>query len=255
MKIVYIVPGRMDADEVARREAVLRSWAEPQSCVEIATALEGPRSIECMFEEYLSIPGAAEVALRKEAEGFDAAILGCGGDPGLDALRELTTRMLVIGPGEASFHVAAMLGHRFGVLKTNADRFFSSVEMAFRAGVSEKLAEVIGVNVPVLEMTKHRAEMVETIVSAAERAMREKHVDTLAIGCMTMAFMELDRELQAALGIPVVNPARAALKLAEAMVSCGLRHSKRAFPQPPKLRSGQVTDYRDLYVGRSAERE
>ena len=248
MKIVYIVPGKMEADEAARRERILRSWADAQTYVELAVAANGPRSIECMYEEYLSIPGAVEVAMRKEEEGFDAAILGCGGDPGLDAIRELTTRMLVLGPGETSFHIAAMLGHRFGVLKTNGDRFFSSVELAFRAGVSEKLAEVIGVDIPVLEMQKSRGKIIETVVQAAGRAIREKHVDALAIGCMTMAFMEVDRELGNALGIPVVNPAKEALKLAEALLNCGLMHSKRAFPQPVKLRTGLASSYRELYV-------
>lgn len=248
MKIVYIVPGRMDAEEAGRREAILQSWAGEGTQVEVAVSREGPRSIECMYEEYLSIAGATHVVMEKEAQGFDAAILGCGGDPGVDAFRELTTRMLVLGPGETSLHVACMLGHRFGVLKTNSDRYFSSVEMAFKAGVSEKLADVIAVNVPVLEMQNNRQKMIDTVVAAARKSMAEKHVDVLAIGCMTMAFMELDVELQAALGIPVVNPAKAALKMAEGLVACRLMHSKAAYPQPAKLRSGYIADYRDLYV-------
>ena len=81
MKIVYIVPGKMEADEAARRERILRSWADAQTYVELAVAANGPRSIECMYEEYLSIPGAVEVAMRKEEEGFDAALLGSGGLP------------------------------------------------------------------------------------------------------------------------------------------------------------------------------
>ncbi len=248
MKIVYIVPGPMEPEEVARREEILRGWANDTTHVEIAAATKGPHSIESMYEEYLSIPGAVELAMQKEAEGFDVAILGCGGDPGLDAVRELTTRMLVLGPGEASFHIASMLGHRFGVLKTNSDRFFSSIELAFRAGVSESLGEVIPVNIPVLEMQKNREKMLEVIVAAARRAMTEKHVDALAMGCMTMAFMELDRELTPLLGIPVVNPAKAALKLGETLSACGLMHSKLAYPQPVKLRHGLVSDYRNLYT-------
>jgi allantoin racemase len=58
------------------------------------------------------------------------------------------------------------------------------------------------------------------------------------LGCMTMAFAERHRELAAGLGVPVVSPAHAALKLAEALVGAGLTHSKRAYPVPPKLASG-----------------
>ena len=35
------------------------------------------------------------------------------------------------------------------------------------------------------------------------------------------------------LGIPVVNPAIASLKLLEATLACGLSHSKKAFQTPP----------------------
>jgi allantoin racemase len=253
MKIVYIVPGIMDLEEAGRREKILQDWANHDTFVQVAVAQEGPLSIECMYEEYLSIAGAAHVVMQKEAEGFDVAIIGCGGDPGVDAFRELTTRMLVLGPGEVSFHLAALLGHRFSVLKTNSDRFFSSVEMAFKAGVSEKLADIIAVNVPVLEMHSNREKMLDIIVKAAKKSIEEKHVDTLTIGCMTMAFMELDKDLNKALGIPVINPAKTSLKIAEALRTCGLMHSKVAFPQPAKLHQGKVKDYRDLYVGRPNE--
>lgn len=39
------------------------------------------------------------------------------------------------------------------------------------------------------------------------------------------------------LGVPVVNPARAALGLADTIVRCQLLPSKRAFPLPPKMRA------------------
>jgi allantoin racemase len=52
---------------------------------------------------------------------------------------------------------------------------------------------------------------------------------------MTMAFAERHPALAAALGAPVVSPAHASLKLLEALVGAGLRHSKRAYPVPPKL--------------------
>lgn len=41
-----------------------------------------------------------------------------------------------------------------------------------------------------------------------------------------------------AAGVPVVNPAKAALHVAEASVGCGLGYSKAAYPVPTKLASG-----------------
>jgi len=114
MRLIYIVPGPMGRTpegkaEVARRGKLLREFAAPRTEVDIVDVPRGPASIESMYEEYISIPATAERILEVEEQGYDAAIVGCFGDPGLDAYRELTD-MLVVGPGEASFLAAAMLG-------------------------------------------------------------------------------------------------------------------------------------------------
>jgi allantoin racemase len=46
----------------------------------------------------------------------------------------------------------------------------------------------------------------------------------------------------------VVNPAKGALKLAEALVGAGLRHSKRAYPLPPKMAAGSVIQASGLLI-------
>jgi allantoin racemase len=46
--------------------------------------------------------------------------------------------------------------------------------------------------------------------------------------------MGVSDKMQESLGIPVVNPAIAALKVLEGLVIAGLSHSKKAYPFPPK---------------------
>ena len=106
MRINYLVPGPMGRSpegkaELARRGSLLRQYAAPGTEVGIDDVPEGPASIESMYEEYLSIPAAACRAVELEDNGWDALILGCYGDPGLDALRELLM-IPIIGPGEAT---------------------------------------------------------------------------------------------------------------------------------------------------------
>lgn len=248
MKIVYIVPGLMPDLECRRREAMLRTWASPGTQVDVACVTEGPNSIESLYEEFLAVPAAARLAVRKEQEGYDAAIIGCAGDPGVDAIRELTSRMLVIGPGSASFLAAAMLGYRFGVLTPEGDMWQSSLELAFKVGVKDKLAAAVSIRTPVLEMMSDKQVTMERILQACQTAIAQKAVDTMVIGCMTMAFMDVAKEIESAIGIPVVNPANVCLKYAEAMVACGLMHSKIAYPLPPKLQSGKVKDFSELFA-------
>jgi allantoin racemase len=54
------------------------------------------------------------------------------------------------------------------------------------------------------------------------------------MGCMSMAFMGIERELSERLGVPVVSPVLAALKTAETMLDLNLSHSRTAWPSPPE---------------------
>lgn len=99
MRILYVLPGPVGRTgagiaEMERRLSKLRSYAAPGTEVEIADVEEDPTSVESPYEEYLSIPRrTVERMLEAERDGY--------GDPGLDAVREGTERMVVDGPGEA----------------------------------------------------------------------------------------------------------------------------------------------------------
>jgi allantoin racemase len=249
MKIIYVVPGPMDPQEVMRRGGLLQEWAAPGTEVDIVSVTEGPASIESMYEEYLSIPATMKLIYKLEKDGnYDAAILGCAGDPGLDAAREITDRMFVVGPGQSSLQVATMLGHRFSLITIEDSMIASSYEMAYKAGVLAKMASVVSVNIPVLELATNKAASLEKLVAEAQLAIERDRADVLVLGCMSMGFLNVAKEIEAAVGIPVVNPSISALKVAEAVVGSGLMHSKRAFATPPKLASGRVSNLDDLYI-------
>jgi hypothetical protein len=122
VKISYVIPGPMSQGplgpaEVARRQDILRGWAAPDVEVTVRECPQGPASIESAYEEYLSVAGLAAVLTELEEQSqADAAIVGCFGDPGLDALYEVTSSLPVVGPGEASMHFACMLGRPFGII-------------------------------------------------------------------------------------------------------------------------------------------
>ena len=189
MRIIYVVPGPMGrtpegAEELARRGRVLREYAAPGTEVDIIDVPRGPASIESMYEEYISIPATAERVLEAEEEGYDAAIVGCFGDPGLDAFRELT-EMLVVGPGESSFLAAAMLGHSFSVVTVTASVIASTKREVRNAGVGDKLASVRVVETPVLELARDRGATLDKLVAEGRLALEVDGADTLVLGCMT----------------------------------------------------------------------
>jgi allantoin racemase len=238
VKILYVVPGKMaqtelSSGELERRKKILQSFAGKDIQVKIRDIDSGPLSIESAYEEYLAIPGTIERIVEAEKEGYDGVILGCFGDPGLDAAREMV-RIPVVGPGEASLHTAAMLGHSFSIITVLESVVPSLVKLATLAGVEHKLASIRATNIPVLVLSRDVSKTKRTVLNEAEKAIQEDGADVIILGCMSLAFMGIADEIQETLRIPVVNPALVALKHLETLLSAHLTHSKKAYPFPPK---------------------
>jgi allantoin racemase len=252
-RLLYAVPGAMSKtalgrEEVLRREKVLSTWSAGDVDVSVRDVPTGPASIESAYEEYLSVAPTAALLRDAEAEGFDAAILGCFGDPGLDAMREITTRMPVVGPGEAAFHAAAMLGDQFGIVTVAYGVVAPLRHLVAGCGLSGKLAGINVAETSVLDVTGNRDAMIDAVIEKGRALIEQRDADALVLGCMSLAFLDITGELEAELGVPVVNPARVGLHTAEMLARAGLRHSKKTHPQPAKLASGSVERLEDLLL-------
>jgi len=216
-------------------QAVVRSDTE-LSHVQID---RGPASIECAFDEALSIPDTIAKIAEAERDGVDGVVINCMGDPGMHSGREVVS-IPVIGPCEATMHLAAMLGHSFSVI-TVLDTLRSQFENQAKVyGVRDKLASVRSVDIPVLDLDVDRGRMVNALVEQAILAIEQDGADVLIFGCTGMlgAAEQVEQGLAARGydGVPVIDSMVAAIKLAEAMIDAGLRHSKRTYPFPPSKR-------------------
>ena len=237
MRIVYFLPGPLSRgplgpEEVVRREAYLNAAAFPRTEVVVRETEDGPASVESSAEEYLSVPGILHAAPRLEAEGFDAMIIGCFGDPGLAPARELVD-IPVIGPGQAGALAAAQLGQRFAII-TVVEEVVPAIRRQMRVyGLEGLVADIRAVDVPVLEL-RRRAEQVIGALELEAHAALSAGADTIVLGCMTMGFLDVARTLSERLGVPVINPVLAALKAAESFAATGVRPSPRAYPSPRK---------------------
>jgi allantoin racemase len=195
----------------------------------------GPASIETYRDEALAVPDVLNKIVEAERAGVDAVVLDCMADPGLLPARELVC-IPVVGPGQASMHLAAMLGHRFSVITVFDARAPSVEERVVRYGLSEKLASVRGINIPVLELYDNPERTLQAVVAVAERAVREDGAHVIIPGCTGLA--GLAPRIQACLAergylVPVLDPPSVAVKTAEMLVDLGQSHSKRTFPNPP----------------------
>ena len=236
MRILYQLTSPMDRtlgpEEVERRRRVLQSYAATGAEVAVEPTARGPAAIESAHDAALVVPELIRLAPRAEERGFDAIIVGCYSDPGLDALREML-RIPVIGPGAASLHVAAQLGTRISLL-TPAGRGYGRVAARMRAlALGALLASVRGIGLSVMDLARQAPGALDKAAEAARAAVEEDRADVLVLGCMSMAFLPGIREdLSARAGVPIVNPVVAALKTAEMVAGMGLAQSKAAYPVP-----------------------
>jgi allantoin racemase len=208
----------------------------------------GPPSIESEFDEALAVPDTLVRAIEAERAGASAITIDCMGDPGLRPARE-AVKIPVLGPAECSMHVAAMLGQRFSVV-TILDSVKPILENLARLyGVHEKLASVLVVDVPFLELETRFAEVQQRLAESALLAVKRDGADAIVLGCTGFlgcaAAME-EKLLAAGYDVPVIDPIPTTVCIADGIVRAGLRHSKRAYAPPrPKAFVGYEFPWSD----------
>ncbi len=199
----------------------------------------GPVSIESDYDEMLAQPDTVAKIIEAERDGMDAVVINCMGDPGLQAGREAVS-IPVIGPCEATMHVASMLGHTFSVITVTAHLRRQFENQAKIYGVRDKLASVRAVEIPVLELETDHCRMVQALTDEAVKCVEQDGAHVMVFGCTGMlgAAREVEDGLRARGydSIPVVDSMVWAIKMAEAIADMGLTHSKRSWSPPPAKR-------------------
>jgi allantoin racemase len=239
LKIKVILPiTSKTLDDESKEE--FSSYAFPGTEISVTHLDYGPASVECEYDEALCVPDFLSKAQQAEAEGYDAVISDCFGDPGVKPARELL-HIPVIGAAEASMHFAATLGQRFSVVTVLASVVPLIENLGTSYGLDKKLASVRSVDIPVLEL-EDKERTIKALHEEMLAAIREDHAHVLVLGCTGM--MGVSKELEKLLKkdgyeVPVVNAAAASLKFIEALTAMGLKQSRLSSMTPPeKARTG-----------------
>ena len=231
MKIMVINPNTSTSmTDHLRRELEKIKRADTELTVTCPTV--GPVTIESAYDEAMAVPPTLELVRRANREGYDGVILACFSDPGIHAAKEISD-IPVVGIQEASLHAAAMLGYKFSILTPLARRIPHKHEEVRRYRLEDSLASVRALGMTVAETDADPRRTKQRILEVAARAAEEDGAEVMILGCAGMAGYAAEVERQ--LGIVVLDPSAVALKLCEALIDAGLRHSKRAlFARPPE---------------------
>jgi allantoin racemase len=241
MRILVVNPNTTAAmtEKIGR---AARAAAAPGTEIIAVNPPDGPISIEGYYDEAFSVPGLLTEIARGEASGVSAHIIACFDDTGLEAARSLASAP-VIGIGEAAFHLASMLGHRFAVV-TTLSRSTAAIETnLLKYGLASRCTKVRACEVPVLALDDPASNASAQISAEIELAKREDNAEVIVLGCAGMA--DLAAHLSEQHGLPVVDGVASAVKLAEALGALGLKTSKvRAYAAPlPKTYLGSQAPF------------
>jgi allantoin racemase len=203
--------------------ATARSVAAPGTEIIAVNPADGPVSIEGYYDEVFSVPGLLSEIAKGEGLGVSAHVVACFDDTGLEAARALASAP-VIGIGEAAFHLASLVAHRFAVV-TTLSRSIPAIETnLMKYGLASRCAKVRACEVPVLALDDPASNASRQISAEIERARHEDRAEAIVLGCAGMA--DLAMRLTEQHGLPVIDGVAGAVKLAEACSVLGLKTSK-----------------------------
>ncbi|MEM2004780.1 MAG: aspartate/glutamate racemase family protein [Zestosphaera sp.] len=223
IKILVVVPVGTDVRNRSRK-AVCERYASPGTVIEVVSLTRGPLSLETRRDHDEAVPLIIETVERVGAVNYDAVVISCFLDPAVGELRKMIKDKVVIGSGEASLYLARFLGEPITVITVGAIR--ETLEMmeehVEKLGLRD-VVDVRGIPYGVLDADRDKNTALKLLAEESMRA-KENGSRVVVVGCTAMAgFAE---ELEEVVGIPVVDPLKASIILAEALVrlyggSCG----------------------------------
>jgi len=207
----------------AAAQAAARA-ARPATRIRAVESAFGPPSIEGAYDHAFAVPGLIARIREGEAEGAAAHVIACFDDTGLDAARAAAAAP-VVGIGEAAFHLATLLAHRFAIVTTLSRSVTVIEDNLARYGLARRCVRVRASDVPVLALDNPASGARARIAAEIARALDEDRAEAIVLGCAGMA--DLAAALSAELGAPVIDGVAAAVTLAEGLAALGLKTSRR----------------------------
>mgnify|MGYP002535406006 FL=1 len=229
MKILIINPDYgMTQGEMALRCRILEEYTAPDTQLAMVCPQNSGVELNSALDVVLAAPEIVQLAADGQNAGFDAVVLYCFSDPVIDACRE-ALRIPVIGGAQASCLAALNVCRSFGVILADEARLPEKKLFLRTLGVSpERIGQIAAVNLNGISPWVDRETTFKKLLACGQKMMRETHTEAIVLGCLS--FLGLAEPLSRVLGIPVIDPAVAAVTTAESIVRQRLFTSKVSYP-------------------------
>lgn len=221
MRLLYIVVDDLTptADELKRLTAGGQAAVGEGSTFTVEPIDMGPRRYyENAVGLAMCVPGIVLKLIERQRE-YDAALIGCWGDPGLRAGRAVAD-IPVIGAAEASVAIASEAVPQFGVVTIESSDIPEIEAYLVGLQASDRCVGVRAVELPFYALIDDPAETLRRLVEQS-RPLIEAGAQAILLGCMSFGFYPFAARLQEAIGLPVIDPLGAGVTAAKAAVAAG----------------------------------
>ena len=212
-RILVINPNRSEACSAGIADAIAPFRFPGGPVLDVATLREGPPAVYTWRDWHAAVEPLCHLIERETADVF---VVACASDPGIEAACA-STRRPVLGVFRSAVAAAIARAERFGVIAI-VDASKGRHMAALRAmGLEHRLAAEVALNVTIETLLDPNAARAGLI--AAGRAAVEAGAESVILGCTGMAHHR--DAIEAAIGVPVIEPCQAAAALAIGIVLAG----------------------------------
>ena len=213
---ILVINPNTSEDMTAAIDRVGQATAGEQAQVVTLRSERGPHTIEGPLDGALATVGMLEV-LGTYTQPFDAVVVACFGDPGVDAVR-LLVRVPVIGIGAASFTQAAFMSPRFAIVTPSVGTPERYAAVTASMGLSKPFIGTYQTEFSVVDFESGDPAVLETLGFHAEQAVKDG-AECLLFGCAGIA--DQIQAIQERVGVPCVASVAAGVSQAIACLQHG----------------------------------
>ncbi|MCS7132432.1 MAG: aspartate/glutamate racemase family protein [Nitrososphaeria archaeon] len=189
----------------------------PTTNIDVVSLGRGPPSVETLRDLEVVKPLIKELALQKY-KMYDGLIINCFLDPAVDELRKILDRP-VVGPCEASLAFGSLFTDRLGVVSIEGEALNLIKQNIKKLSYGHKVVSIRGIKTRVVDLRDNWDRVKAELREESKKALSEG-AEVIILGCTGLA--GLGDTISRDISKPVIDPAVAALKMIESLISLKL---------------------------------
>ena len=227
-EIVMVPPFLVSSVAVPFAKEAYRDFTD----LDIVGIDEGKDPVITFSDVELNMTGLLKKIVQVEKEGYRAAIVGCFGDPGLTAARQLVS-IPVVGPGETALAIDSTLGDRILLIEPAKDLVYITEIMVYAYVLKDKVVGILSLDEKGAEACVTRnGEGVRHAAETCLKGVKDTRAQVVILGCIGFCTMvDVIGRVMKENGFycPVIEPGRTSIEYAKMLLRLGLNQSREMF--------------------------